>query len=111
MTTKNTQRHKNRRGRELNRRRAAEGARKSDGGLSGGLSGGSGGREKGRGGLAGEFAFPEPSEEDGDGEEGDDVEDHAADVGEHHGLHELGAAAGGPEDGDEREEGGGVGPH
>ena len=61
------------------------------------------------GGLAGEFAFPIPGEENGDGEEGDDVEDHAADDGEDHGLHEFGAAAGGPEDGDEREERSGVG--
>ena len=59
--------------------------------------------------MAGEFAFPIPGEENGDGEEGDDVEDHAADDGEDHGLHEFGAAAGGPEDGDEREERGGVG--
>ena len=55
-----------------------EGAGKWVRDLSGGLRGGCGGEERGRGGLAGEFSFPEPGEEDGDGEEGDDVEDHAA---------------------------------
>lgn len=52
------------------------------------------------------FPFLPPAIKDGDDEHGDDFNGHAAEAGNGHGNHNIGAAAGGGEYGEQRKDGG-----